>query len=60
MKNYICNYCGAFLDPGEICDCLEDEFMTIAKWDKLIAQDIDRQLSQRKSLTNESDNIKIK
>lgn len=23
MRNYICPDCGAYLDPGEVCDCNE-------------------------------------
>lgn len=23
MRNYICPDCGAYLDPGEVCDCKE-------------------------------------
>lgn len=25
MRYIICEYCGAHLDPGERCDCLDDE-----------------------------------
>ena len=25
MYGYICNRCGAHLDPGERCDCIEEE-----------------------------------
>lgn len=25
MYGYVCERCGAYLDPGERCDCIEDE-----------------------------------
>lgn len=25
MRNYICPDCGAYLDPGEACDCRDEE-----------------------------------
>ena len=31
MYGYICDRCGAHLDPGEKCDCLLEEEMKIRK-----------------------------
>ena len=25
MMNYICEHCGAYLDPGEKCDCMDEK-----------------------------------
>ncbi len=33
---YECAYCGAYLDAGEHCDCLEREHETVAEWARKI------------------------
>nr|DAT39254.1 MAG TPA: RUBRERYTHRIN TRANSPORT, IRON, FERROXIDASE.1A [Bacteriophage sp.]DAY56245.1 MAG TPA: RUBRERYTHRIN TRANSPORT, IRON, FERROXIDASE.1A [Caudoviricetes sp.] len=36
MWNYVCNSCGATLDPGEKCTCNEDRDERIRKYIKQI------------------------
>ena len=31
MMNYICEHCGAYLDPGEKCDCMDEKKQMIEK-----------------------------
>ncbi len=38
MGNNICPYCGAHLDPGEKCDCREDDKTTVTKGTGLEAE----------------------
>ena len=31
MMNYVCEHCGAHLDPGEHCDCLDEKETTLRR-----------------------------
>ena len=31
MMNYICEHCGAYLDPGEKCDCMDEKKKNIER-----------------------------
>ena len=44
MRNYICSHCGAYLDPGENCDCEEIEAIVAATWEKRKVQQENGQL----------------
>ncbi len=32
MNNYVCDRCGAMLDPGERCDCINKIIDAAEKW----------------------------
>ena len=42
---YRCDYCGAFLDPGEKCTCYEEKLEMIRLWSSKTKEDDDGQLT---------------
>ena len=42
MNKYICDRCGARLDPGEKCECTESITALTAKWSRLVLTDDSR------------------
>jgi len=43
MKNYICDLCGAYLDPGEHCTCEEEKEEKIKRLMEMLAMQDDGQ-----------------
>lgn len=43
MDTRICPLCGAFLDPGERCDCVENEMLPDAGTSESIKEDVIRE-----------------
>lgn len=43
MRGYICKNCGSNLDPGERCDCTEQEELLNQMWNQLISKRNDGQ-----------------
>lgn len=41
MHNYICDSCGAHLDPGERCTCRDTHESKLAMVDELLTEDQD-------------------
>lgn len=39
VYKYVCEYCGAYLDPGEKCDCEEERKRKNAKYQKMVYED---------------------
>lgn len=39
VDKYVCEYCGAYLDPGEKCDCQEEKKRKNAKYQKMVYED---------------------
>lgn len=35
MNNYMCDRCGAMLDPGERCDCWLSKYQAAKKWERM-------------------------
>lgn len=44
MHNYRCDICGAYLDPGEMCDCRDTHERNLAMVDELLTEDQDGQM----------------
>ena len=44
MYNYRCDSCGAYLDPGEQCDCHSTHEKNLQMVDELLAEDRDGQM----------------
>lgn len=45
MHNYICEECGAYLDPGEKCDCIAKRKETEEQYEQLLKQEKDEQFT---------------
>lgn len=45
MRKYICKHCGAHLDPGEHCDCVEKQAIANQVWISLVKQRNDGQFT---------------
>ena len=43
--NYICEECGAYLDPGEKCDCMAKRKETEEQYEQLLKQEKDGQFT---------------
>lgn len=43
MWNYVCNSCGATLDPGEKCTCNEDRYERIRKYKQIGLSQLDKE-----------------
>ena len=41
---YLCEFCGAHLDPGEKCDCKREAEESAKKWQSMTKKDRDGQL----------------
>lgn len=50
MHNYICDRCGAYLDPGERCTCRNTHERNLAMVDELLSEDQDGQMTLRETL----------
>ena len=44
MYNYRCENCGAYLDPGERCECRSTHEKNLQLVDELLAEDRDGQM----------------
>ena len=44
MYNYRCDSCGAYLDPGEQCDCHSTHEKNLQMVDELLTEDQDGQM----------------
>lgn len=42
---YICDYCGAHLDPGEKCDCQREDERLKETWRRLTSEDKNGQIT---------------
>ena len=40
---YLCEFCGAHLDPGEKCDCKREAEESAKKWQSMTTKDRDGQ-----------------
>lgn len=45
MYNYVCDNCGAYLDPGERCTCTDTHERNLKMVDELLAEDQDGQMT---------------
>ena len=45
MYNYICDNCGAYLDPGERCTCHDTHEKNLQMVDELLTEDQDGQMT---------------
>lgn len=52
MNNYICDRCGARLDPGERCECAESITALTVKWSRLVETDDSRNGQLRFNFNN--------
>ena len=52
MHNYICDNCGAYLDPGEHCTCRDAHERNLAMVDELLAEDQDGQMVLKEAREN--------
>lgn len=50
MHNYICDTCGAYLDPGERCTCHETHEKNLRMVDELLEPDADGQMTLKEIL----------
>lgn len=50
MYNYICDNCGAYLDPGERCTCQETHDRNLAMVDELLTEGQDGQMTLKEAL----------
>lgn len=56
--SYRCEYCGAYLDPGEHCECREERKVTAEKWKSMTKADKDGQIRLLpNTITTEGDYI---
>ena len=54
MHNYICDSCGAYLDPGERCTCRDTHERNLQMVDELLSEDQDGQMTLKEAMYNES------
>ena len=52
MHNYICDNCGAYLDPGERCTCHNVHEKNLQMVDELLAEDEDGQMTLKEAQEN--------
>ena len=50
MHNYICDTCGAHLDPGERCTCHETHEKNLRMVEELLEPDADGQMTLKETL----------
>ena len=50
MHNYICDNCGAYLDPGERCTCRDTHERNLQMVDELLTEDQDGQMTLKEML----------
>ena len=50
MYNYICDNCGAYLDPGERCTCRDAHERNLRMVDELLTEDQDGQMTLKEAL----------
>lgn len=50
MYNYRCDICGAYLDPGEPCDCREKRREHERKVESMLAAEQDGQMVLREAI----------
>ena len=50
MHNYICDSCGAYLDPGERCTCRDTHERNLQMVDELLSEDRDGQMILRETM----------
>lgn len=50
MHNYICDTCGAYLDPGERCTCNETHEKNLRMVDELLTEDRDGQMTLKETM----------
>ena len=50
MYSYKCDICGAYLDPGEQCDCRNTYEKNMRMMDELLAPDQDGQMTLKETL----------
>ena len=53
MYSYKCDICGAYLDPGEQCDCRNTHDKNMRMVDELLAPDQDGQMTLKESMKME-------
>lgn len=49
MYNYICDICGAYLDPGERCTCHSTHEKNLQMVDELLTEDQDGQMTLKET-----------
>ena len=50
MYNYICDTCGAYLDPGERCTCNETHERNLRMVEELLEPDADGQMTLKETI----------
>ena len=50
MYNYICDTCGAHLDPGERCTCQDTHERNLAMVGELLTEDYDGQMTLKEAM----------
>ena len=50
MHNYICDSCGAYLDPGERCTCRDTHERNLQMVDELLTENQDGQMTLKETL----------
>ena len=50
MHNYICDRCGAYLDPGERCTCHDTHERNLAIVDEFLTEDQEGQITLKETL----------
>lgn len=54
MHNYICDSCGAYLDPGERCTCRDTHERNLQMVDELLSEDQDGQMTLKEAMDNDA------
>ena len=52
MHNYICDRCGAYLDPGERCTCRDTHELNLRMVDELLTEDQAGQMILKEAMEN--------
>ena len=50
MHNYICDTCGAYLDPGERCTCHDTHEKNLRMVEELLEPDADGQMTLKETM----------
>lgn len=50
MYNYRCENCGAYLDPGEMCDCNSTHEKNLRMVEELLEPDSDGQMTLKETM----------
>lgn len=50
MHNYICDTCGAYLDPGERCTCHDTHEKNLRMVEELLEPDADGQMTLKETI----------